>query len=115
MEKKKNNKSKLHIRKGDTVKIIAGNSKGKSGVVLEVITSKNRAIVEGVNVVTKHIKPSATNPEGGIEKTEAGVHVSNLMLVDPSSGEAARTGRKLDDKGKLQRYSKKTGEIIKNG
>lgn len=115
MEKKNNIKPKLHIRKGDTVKVIAGNSRGKTGVILEVIPAKCRAIVEGVNVVTKHIKPSATNPEGGIEKTEAGVHVSNLMLVDPSSGETTRTGRKLDNKGKLQRYSKKTGEIIKNG
>lgn len=113
MEKKKNLKSKLHIKKGDTVKVTTGNSKGKTGVVLEVIKAKDRAIVEGVNVVTKHIKPSATNPEGGIEKTEAGVHVSNLMLVDPASGEPTRTGRKLDDNGKLQRYSKKTGEIIK--
>ena len=106
---------KLHIRKGDTVKVIAGNSKGKTGVVLEMLPAKQRAIVEGVNVVTKHIKPSASNPEGGIEKTEAGVHISNLMLVDPASGEATRTGRKADDNGKLQRYSKKTGEIIKNG
>ncbi|MEQ8926660.1 MAG: 50S ribosomal protein L24 [Fulvivirga sp.] len=103
---------KLHIKKGDTVKVISGNSKGKTGVVLEVVTDKNRAVVEGVNVVTKHVKPSATKPEGGIEKTEAAVHLSNLMLVDPASGEATRTGRKLDDKGKLQRYSKKTGEII---
>ncbi|QSE97783.1 50S ribosomal protein L24 [Fulvivirga lutea] len=103
---------KLHIKKGDTVKVISGNSKGKTGVVLEVVTDKNRAVVEGVNVVTKHVKPSATKPEGGIEKTEAAVHVSNLMLVDPATGEATRTGRKLDDKGKLQRYSKKTGEII---
>lgn len=115
MERKKNKQPKLHIRKGDTVKVIAGNSKGKEGVVLEVIPSKSRAVVEGVNVVTKHVKPSATNPEGGIEKTEAAIHISNLMLKDPATGEATRTGRKADDKGKLQRYSKKTGEIIKNG
>ena len=106
---------KLHIRKGDTVKVIAGNSKGKSGKVLEVVIAKDRAIVEGLNLVTKHVKPSATNPNGGIEKTEAGIHLSNLMVVDPASGEATRTGRKADDEGKLQRYSKKTGEIIKNG
>ncbi|UII34815.1 50S ribosomal protein L24 [Fulvivirga ulvae] len=115
MERKKNKQPKLHIRKGDTVKVIAGNSKGKEGVVLEVVPSKLRAVVEGVNIVTKHVKPSATNPEGGIEKTEAAIHISNLMLKDPATGEATRTGRKADDKGKLQRYSKKTGEIIKNG
>lgn len=106
---------KLHVRKGDTVKVIAGNSKGKTGVVLEVIPAKDRAVVEGVNVVTKHVKPSATNPEGGINKSEAAIHISNLMLVDPAKGEPTRTGRKLDENGKLQRYSKKTGEIVKNG
>ena len=106
---------KLHVRKGDTVKVIAGNSKGKTGVILEVIPAKDRAVVEGVNIVTKHVKPSATNPEGGITKTEAAIHISNLMLVDPAKGEPTRTGRKLDENGKLQRYSKKTGEIVKNG
>jgi len=106
---------KLHVRKGDTVKVIAGNSKGKTGKVLEVNTSKYRAIVKGVNIVSKHIKPSATNPNGGIEKTEASVHLSNLMVVDPSNGEATRVGRKADDNGKLVRYSKKSGEVIKNG
>jgi len=115
MERKKNKQPKLHIRKGDTVKVIAGNSRGKSGKVLEVLSDKNRAFVEGVNVVTKHVKPSATKPEGGIEKTEASVHLSNLMLVDPATGEPTKTGRKLNDKDKLQRYSKKTGEFIKNG
>lgn len=115
MERKKNKQPKLHIRKGDTVKVIAGNSRGKTGVVLEVVSAKNRAFVEGVNVVTKHVKPSAQKPEGGIEKTEASIHVSNLMVVDPSSGEASRVGRKLNDDNKLQRYSKKTGEFIKNG
>ena len=115
MEKKNKKQPKLHIRKGDTVKVIAGNSRGKQGQVLEIDREKSRAYVEGVNVVTKHVKPSADNPEGGIEKTEASVHVSNLMLVDPASGEATRIGRKLNDKNKLQRYSKKTGEFIKNG
>lgn len=112
MEKKM---KKLHVRKGDTVKVIAGNSKGKTGVVLEVIPAKDRAVVEGVNIVTKHVKPSATNPEGGINKSEAAIHISNLMLIDPAKGEPTRTGRKLDENGKLQRYSKKTGEIVKNG
>jgi len=115
MERKKNKQQKLHIRRGDTVKVIAGNSKGKSGKVLEVIAEKQRAVVEGVNIITKHRKPSAANPEGGVDKVEAPVHISNLMLVDPATGETTRTGRKADDKGKLQRYSKKTGEVIKNG
>jgi large subunit ribosomal protein L24 len=81
---------------------------------LEVIRAKNRAIIEGVNMITKHVKPSANNPEGGIEKTEASVHISNIMLVDPASGEPTKMGRKLNDEGKLQRFSKKTGELIKN-
>lgn len=106
---------KFHIKKGDTVKVIAGNERGKTGKILEVYPKKYRAIVEGLNLVTKHMKPSAENPEGGIKKLEATIHMSNLMLVDPASGEATRVGRKLDDDGKLQRYSKKTGEVIKNG
>tara|TARA_R110002096_G_scaffold318385_1_gene512743 strand:- start:143 stop:466 length:324 start_codon:yes stop_codon:yes gene_type:complete len=105
---------KLHIKKGDTVKVIAGNSKGKNGKVLEVYRAKYRAIVEGLNMVTKHNKPSAESPEGGIKKVEASIHLSNLMLVDPASGEATKTGRKKDEKQKLQRFSKKTGEVIKN-
>ena len=104
---------KIHIKKGDTVKVLSGNSRGKTGKILEVIPAKYRAIVEGVNMVSKHIKPSATNPNGTIEKTEAPIHISNLMLVDPATGEATRVGRKQDENGKLQRYSKKTGEIIK--
>ena len=104
--------TKLHIKTGDTVKVISGNDKGKSGKVLEILIEKSRAIVEGVNIVTKHVKPSAAKPEGGIEKTEAAIHISNLMVVDPSNGEATRIGRKKNDNGKLQRYSKKTGELI---
>ncbi len=115
MDRKKNKQAKLHIRKGDKVQVIAGNSRGKEGVVLEVLPAKHRAFVEGVNMVTKHVKPSATNPEGGIEKTEASIHLSNLKLIDPATGEATRTGRKENKDGKLQRYSKKTGEFIKNG
>ena len=115
MERKKNKQPKLHIRKGDTVKVISGNSKGKNGKVLEVNLEKRRAVVEGVNIITKHVKPSASNPEGGIEKTEASVHISNLMVVDPATGEATRVGRKLNEKNKLQRYSKKTGDFIKDG
>lgn len=113
MERKNNQQPKLHIRKGDTVKVLAGDDKGKQGKVLEVNREKRRALVEGVNMMTKHTKPSAGKPEGGITKVESYVHISNLMLIDPASGEATRVGRKLNDKGKLQRYSKKTGEIIK--
>lgn len=113
MERKKNQQPKLHIKKGDTVKVIAGNDKGKTGKVLEIIVQDNRAVVEGVNMITKHQKPSAGNPEGGIKKTEGTIHLSNLMLVDPATGQATRVGRKLNEKNKLQRYSKKTGEFIK--
>lgn len=113
MEKKTIQRTKLHIKKGDTVKVIAGDDKGKEGKVLEVILSKNRAIVEGVNIATKHEKPSAGKPEGGIKKVETSLHVSNLMLIDPANGKPTRVGKKLNDKSKLQRYSKKTGEFIK--
>lgn len=113
MERKFNKQAKLNIRKGDTVKVIAGDDKGKSGKVLEIMASKNRAVVEGVNIVTKHTKPSAGKPEGGIKKIEGGIHLSNLMLVDPASGKPTRVGRKADAEGKLQRFAKKTGEIIK--
>ena len=112
MERKSNKQPKLHIRRGDTVKVIAGDDKGKTGKVLQVLLEKNRAIVEGINISTKHTKPSAGKPEGGIKKVEAPVHVSNLMLVDPASGKPTRVGLKLND-NKLVRYSKKTGEIIK--
>lgn len=107
--------TKLKIRKGDTVKVLTGNDRGKTGQVTEVLVSENKALVEGINKKTKHLKPSATNPNGSIEEREAPVHISNLMLVDPASGEATRVGRKKDAEGKLQRYSKKTGEIINNG
>ena len=113
MDRKRNQQPKLHIRRGDTVKVLAGDDKGKQGKVLEVNREKRRALVEGVNMMTKHTKPSAGKPEGGITKMESSIHVSNLMLIDPASGNATRIGRKLNDKGKLQRYSKKTGEIIK--
>ena len=112
----KNSKpNKLHIRKGDTVKVITGNDRGKTAKVLEVLPGKSKAFVEGCNVVTKHVKPSAQNPNGGIEKKEAPIHISNLMVVDPATGNPTRIGRKDDKNGKLQRYSKKTGEVITNG
>jgi large subunit ribosomal protein L24 len=110
MEKKK---AKFHVRKGDTVLVIAGDDKGKKGTVLEVLHDKSRVVVEGINIVTKHTKPSAGKPEGGLKKTEAALHVSNLQLVDPATDKPTRIGRKLNDKNKLQRYSKKTGEFIK--
>ncbi len=105
--------SKLHIKKGDTVYVNAGEDKGKTGRVLEVLVEKKRAIVEGINMVSKHTKPSAKSPQGGIIKQEAGVHVSNLQVVDPSKGGPTRIGRRLNDKGKLVRYAKKSGEEIK--
>jgi large subunit ribosomal protein L24 len=111
MERKKNKQPKLKIRKGDTVKVIAGDSKGMQGRVLEVMLEKNRALVEGVNLVSKHTKPNAKNTQGGIVKKEAPIHISNLMLVD-GKGNVTRVGRKEED-GKLVRYSKKSEEVIK--
>lgn len=105
--------SKLHIKKGDSVKVIAGDSKGQEGKVLSIDKTKNRAFVEGVNLVSKHTKPNAKSPQGGIVKQEASVDLSNLMLIEPGTGKATRVGRKLDDNKKLVRYSKKTGEVIK--
>ena len=112
MERKFNKQQKLHIKAGDTVKVIAGDDKGKTGKVQSIDTAKSRAIVQGINMITKHVKPTASKPQGGIEKKEAALHISNLMLVDPKTGEATRTGRKAGENGKLVRYSKKTGEVI---
>ena len=103
---------KLHIKKGDMVIVNAGEDKGKTGKVLQVIVEKDRAIVEGVNMVSKSTKPNAKNPQGGIVKQEASIHVSNLNLVDPKSGKATRIGRKVNAEGKKVRYSKKSGEEI---
>jgi large subunit ribosomal protein L24 len=103
--------SKLHIKTGDTVKILSGADNGKTGKITSVVLEKGRAFVEGINMVSKHTKPSAANPQGGIVKREASVHISNLMVVD-SKGQASRVGRKLNEDGKLVRYSKKTGEIL---
>ena len=102
---------KLHIKVGDTVKVISGESRGQEGKILTIDRKKLRAIVEGVNLVKKHAKPSAADPQGGIVEKEAGLHISNLMVV--SKGQASRTGRKEDTDGKLVRYSKKSGEVIK--
>ena len=103
---------KLKIKKGDMVKVITGESKGSQGKVLEVIPDANKALVEGCNLVSKATKPNAKNPKGGIIKKEAPIHISNLMVVD-AKGNATRVGRRLNDKGKLVRYSKKSGEEIK--
>lgn len=105
MERKKNKQPKLHVRKGDLVKVISGDSKGQQGKVLEVIPADRVAIVEKVNMVTKHTRPNAQNTQGGIVKQEAPVRVSKLMVVDPSSGKPGRVGRRLED-GKLVRYVK---------
>ena len=105
--------SKLHIKKGDIVFVNTGDDKGKSGRVLRVLVKEQRAVVEGVNMVSKHTKPSAKNPQGGIEKKEAPIHISNLNVIDPKSGKSTRIGRKLDENGSLVRYSKKSGEEIK--
>lgn len=104
--------AKFHIRRGDKVRVIAGNHKGAEGEVKQMLRNKQRAIVDGVNMITRHVKPSAENPEGGIKKVEAGIHLSNLMLVDPKTGEATRIGRRKDENGKLRRYSRKTNEFI---
>ena len=104
---------KLHIKKGDTVCVIAGDNKGQQGKVLKVEVSKQRAIVEGVNLVKKATKPNAKNPQGGIVEQEAPIHISNLQVLDPKSGKATRVGRKAGANGKLVRYAKKSGEEIK--
>lgn len=102
---------KLHIKVGDTVKVISGESKGQEGNILTIDRKKSRATVEGVNLMKKHQKPSATDPQGGIVETESSIHISNLMIV--SDGQASRIGRKADKDGKMVRYSKKSGKDIK--
>ena len=106
-------KVKLNIKKGDTVKVISGESKGKQGRVLKIDAEKGRAVVEGANLIKKHTKPNADNPQGGIIEQEAAIHMSNLMVID-AKGNATRIGKKTDEKtGKSIRYSKKSGEVIK--
>ena len=105
--------SKLHIKKGDTVYVLSGEDRGKTGRVLKVEVSKDRAIVEGINIVTKATKPSAKHPQGGLVKMEAPVHVSNLSLIDPKSGKPTRVYRKKDAEGHAVRYAQKSGEEIK--
>ena len=103
---------KLHIKKGDTVYVNAGNYKGKTGKVLSVAPSEDRAIVEGINMVSKHTKPNSKQPQGGIIKQEASIHISNLNLIDPKSGKPTRVGYRMDGDKKV-RYAKKSGEEIK--
>ncbi len=110
---KLNKPAKLKIRRGDLVKVIAGDSKGQQGKVLEVNVATSRVLIEGVNLVSRHTKPSAAAPNGGIIKKEAPLHVSNVKLIDPKSGKATRVGRKLNADGKLVRVAKVSGEEIK--
>lgn len=106
--------AKLKIKKDDTVVVIAGTSKGKEGKVIKIFPATNRVIVEGVNLVSKHTKPNAANPQGGIIKQESSIHISNLKLVDPKSGNPTRVGRMRDEKtGKIVRFAKSTKEVIK--
>ena len=112
MERKYNKQPKLHIRKGDQVKVLAGDSKGQQGKVLEVLPLNRTAIVEKVNMVSKHTRPNAQNTQGGIIKQEAPINLSNLQVIDPKTGKGTRIGRKLVD-GKLIRIAKKSGEVIK--
>lgn len=106
-----NRKPKLNIKKGDTVQVISGEDKGKEGRVLTVYPKQHRLLIEGVNVVKRHTKPDAQNPQGGINEKEAPVHVSNVQIVDPKTGEPTRVGRQEKD-GKKVRYAKKSGEVI---
>ena len=105
--------SKLHIKKGDTVYVLAGEDKGQQGRVLSVQAAKNRAIVEGINIVSKSTKPTAKHPQGGIVKMEVPINISNLALIDPKSGKPTRVGIRINEKGEKVRYSKKSGEEIK--
>ena len=104
--------SKLNIKKGDKVYVNTGSQKGSTGNVLKVLVKENRAIVEGINIVSKSTKPSAKHPQGGIVKQEAPIHISNLSLIDPKSGKPTRVGRRKNEAGKSVRYSKKSGEVI---
>jgi large subunit ribosomal protein L24 len=112
MERKFNKQQKLHVKTGDTVEVIAGNSKGKKGKITQILVKKSRVVVEGVNMISKHIKPTTQNPQGEIKQVEGTIHISNVMVVDPSTGESTRTGRKLNEAGKLQRFSKTSGKFI---
>jgi large subunit ribosomal protein L24 len=102
---------RLKVKKGDTVKVISGGSKGAQGKVILMDRKKDRVLVEGVNMIKKHVKPGPSNPQGGIESREASIHISNVMVID-AAGNATRLGRRRGDDGKLVRYSKKTNEEL---
>lgn len=119
MPRKNNKQKKLHVKKGDQVKVIAGNEKGKEGRVLAVFPSKERVLVEGINMRVHHDKPTQDNPQGGRIEREDSLHISNVMVIDPHTGEPTRIGRKRiegegDSKSRWVRYAKKSGEIIDN-
>ncbi|ALX49384.1 50S ribosomal protein L24 [Lentibacillus amyloliquefaciens] len=101
----------MHVKKGDKVKVISGKDRGKEGTILEAYPKKDRVLVEGSNMIKKHAKPSQDNPQGGILNQEAAIHVSNVMLIDPKSGEPTRVGYE-DRDGKKIRIAKKSGEAI---
>ena len=101
----------MHVKKGDKVKVITGKDKGKEGVILAAFPKQDRVLVEGVNIVKKHVKPNQLNPQCGIVSQEAAIHVSNVMLIDPKSGEPTRVGFKIED-GKKVRVAKKSGVVI---
>lgn len=103
---------KRHIKKGDKVRVISGNDRGHEGEVLEILTKNDRAIVEGAKMMKKHQKPTANNPNGEIIEKEAGIHMSNLMVIDPSTGEPTKVGRRINENGKLERYSKKSNTSL---
>jgi large subunit ribosomal protein L24 len=103
---------KLHVKKDDTVFVITGKDKGKKGRIIEAYPRQNRVLVEGINMMKKHAKPSQQNPQGGIINQEAPIHVSNVMLIDPKSGKPTRVGYKLLDNGNKVRVAKKSGEVI---
>ncbi|MFA9556490.1 50S ribosomal protein L24 [Evansella sp. AB-rgal1] len=103
--------TKLHVKKGDTVKVISGKDKGKEGKILEAYPSQSRVLVEGVNLIHKHAKPSQANPQGGIVNQEAPIHVSNVMPIDPKTSEPTRIGYKVEN-GKKVRIAKKSGEVL---
>ncbi len=103
--------TKIKIKKGDQVIVLAGGDKGKTGEVVRVIPSKNRAVVQSLNMIKKHTKPSATSPQGGIVEMEAPIHISNLALVDPETGKATKVGYKMEDDKKV-RFAKKSGKTV---
>lgn len=115
MPRTSNKRRKLHVKKGDNVRVIAGNEKGKEGRVLVVYPKKERVLVEGINMRVHHDKPTQDNPQGGRIEREMSVHISNVMVIDPTTGEPTRIGRKkIDEDGNSRwvRYAKKSGEII---